>query len=189
MEMLKKRIVEQAKVLGPDILKVDMFLNHMIDISLLKAIGEEFHRRFADEKINKILTVEASGIAVACMTAIAFGVPVVFAKKEEHSNVGGLCYTSDIYSFTRNIKTTICVSSSYLCASDRVLILDDFLANGSALTGLIDIARQAGSTLVGAGIVIEKGFQGGGNALRESGVRIESLAYIESMDDGIIVFG
>jgi len=189
LELLKQRILQQANVIGKDILKVDMFLNHQIDVNLLNAIGEEFFRLYSGSKINKILTVEASGIAIACITAQYFSVPVVFAKKGINSNVGQDLYCSDVFSFTKNTNTSISVSKKYLSPDDNILIIDDFLANGSALQGLINIVKQSGANLAGAGIVIEKGFQPGGTIIRRSGVRIESLAIIESMDNGNIVFG
>ncbi|HZJ77454.1 MAG TPA: xanthine phosphoribosyltransferase [Clostridia bacterium] len=188
MEILKKRIVLEGKVIGGDTLKVDMFLNHQIDVGLLEEIGKEFYTRFADENINKILTVEASGIGIACIAAQQFSVPVVFAKKGVHRNVGNDIFTSDVYSFTKGENTVIGMSREYICSDDRVLIIDDFLANGGAVNGLISIIEQAGATLCGVGIVIEKGFQRGGTSLREKGVPIESLAIIKSMKDGKIEF-
>lgn len=188
MELLKQRILSDAKVIGEDVLKVDMFLNHQIDVTLLGEIGREFHTRFAGENINKILTVEASGIGIACVTAQQFSVPVVFAKKGYNRNVGNDIFLSDVFSFTKGVNTKIGVSRSYIGPDDRVLIVDDFLANGEAVNGLIGIIEQAGATLCGVGIVIEKGFQKGGNALREKGVHLESLAIIKSMKNGIIEF-
>lgn len=189
MELLKQRILEQATVIGPEVLKVDMFLNHQIDVALLNEIGKEFFRLYSDAGITKILTVEASGIGIACITAQYFNVPVVFAKKGVNRNSEGEIYSCDVFSFTKNAKACIGVCQKYLGKEDTILILDDFLAYGSALTGLIDIVKKSGAKLAGAGIVIEKGFQQGGQAIRNSGIRVESLAIIESMDNGKIVFG
>ncbi len=189
LKLLEQRILDQADIFGTDVLKVDMFLNHQIDVELLNEIGKEFFRLYSESGINKILTVEASGIGIACITAQYFSVPVVFAKKGYNSNVGSDIYTSDIFSFTKGVSSKIGVSHKYLGQKDKVLIIDDFLANGSALTGLIDIVRQAGAFITGIGIVIEKGFQPGGRLIRESGIRIESLAVIKSMVNGNIIFG
>jgi len=189
LKLLEQRIREEADVIGADILKVDMFLNHQIDVKLLGEIGKEFYRLYSDAHINKILTVEASGIGIACITAQYFSVPVVFAKKGSNSNIGNELFTSEVFSFTKGTTSVIGVSRKYLNSNDNILIIDDFLANGSALTGLIDIVKQSGAALAGAGIVIEKGFQPGGRLIRESGVRIESLAVIKSMDGGSIIFG
>ena len=188
MKLLEERIIADGKVIGDDILKVDMFLNHQIDVHLLQEIGKEFKRRFDGCNINKILTIEASGIGIACITAQYFSVPVVFAKKGLHRNVGDNVYSADVYSFTKDITTTITVSKDYIYKEDRILIIDDFLANGAAATGLIDIINQADATLAGVGIVIEKGFQPGRRLLESAGVRLESLAVIKSMDNGKIVF-
>ncbi len=189
MELLKQRILSDGKVIGTEILKVDSFLNHQLDVRLLDEIGREFRRRFEGERITRILTVEASGIAVACIAALHFDVPVVFAKKTEARNLDAETYESEVYSFTRNKAYKIRVSKKYLTAGDRVLILDDFLANGKAALGLKDITEQAGAELAGIGIVIEKGFQDGGRLLREAGVRLESLAVITSMRQGAVEFG
>ena len=188
LDLLKKRIVEDGRVIGDDILKVDMFLNHQIDVGLLQEIGKEFKHRFADTEVTKILTIEASGIGIACITAQYFSVPVVFAKKGLHRNVGDNVYSADVYSFTKDITTTITVSKDYIHKEDKILIIDDFLANGAAATGLIDIINQADATLAGVGIGIEKGFQPGRRLLESAGVRLESLAVIKSMDNGKIVF-
>lgn len=188
MKLLKSRILQEAEIPEPGVLKVDMFLNHQIDVSLLNEIGKEFYRRFANDNVNKILTVEASGIGIACIAAQYFGVPVVFAKKGINRNVGNDVYSGKAVSFTKCDCPVIGVSKRYLSEEDRVLILDDFLAHGSALMLLSDIVRQSGAELVGAGIVIEKAFQPGGKKLRETGLRIESLAVIKSMDNGLIVF-
>lgn len=189
MELLKKRIIEQGKTIGTDVVKVDMFLNHQIDVELLCEIGKEFRRIFASEKINKILTIEASGIGIACIAAQYFSVPVVFAKKGANRNVGDNIYKADVYSFTKGVTTTIGISKDYLSEDDHILIIDDFMANGKAVHGLINIINQAGATVEGIGIVIEKGFQPGGDALRSLGYRVESLAVIKSIEDGNVVFG
>ncbi|NLP48511.1 MAG: xanthine phosphoribosyltransferase [Clostridiales bacterium] len=189
MELLKKRILEDAEFVGKDVLKVDMFLNHQIDVNLLDQIGKEFYRRFADDKVSKILTIEASGIGIACMTARYFNVPVVFAKKGQNCNIGDDVYMTEIASFTKGTSACVCVSKKYVGPGDRILIIDDFLAHGSALSGLIEIINEAAADFVGAGIVIEKGFQPGGKLLRERGVRVESLALVESIGDGKITFG
>ncbi len=189
LELLEKRITEQGKIIGSDIIKVDMFLNHQIDVGLLCEIGKEFHRLFVASGINKIITIEASGIGIACMTAQYFSVPVVFAKKGVHRNVGNNLYTSQVHSFTKGTTTEIGISKDYLSKDDRVLIIDDFMANGQAVNGLIDIINQAGAHVEGIGIVVEKGFQPGGDELRKKGYHVESLAVIKSIDDGKFVFG
>lgn len=189
MELLKQRIVEQGKTVGNDVVKVDMFLNHQIDVDLICEIGKEFRRRFPSEKINKILTIEASGIGIACIAAQYFSVPVVFAKKGANRNVGDNIYKADVFSFTKGTTTTIGISKDYLSENDHILIIDDFMANGKAVHGLINIINQAGASVEGVGIVIEKGFQPGGDALRSLGYRVESLAIIKSIDDGKIIFG
>lgn len=191
MKLLKQRIIEDGIVKKGNVLKVDSFLNHKIDVRLYDEIGKEFYRLFGNENVTKILTIEASGIGIACVTAQAFGyVPVVFAKKSKSSNISDDVYTSKVASFTHGVNYDIVVSKDYLNEGDRVLIIDDFLAMGEAINGLIDIVQQSGATLVGAGDVIEKGFQPGGRELREKGVHLESLAIIESMnsDTGEIVF-
>lgn len=189
MELLKEKIIEQGKVIGSDVVKVDMFLNHQIDVDLLCEIGKEFRRIFASEKINKILTIEASGIGIACIAAQYFSVPVVFAKKGANRNVGDNIYKADVYSFTKGVTTTIGISKDYLSEDDRILIIDDFMANGKAVHGLINIINQAGAKVEGIGIVIEKGFQPGGDSLRSLGYKVESLAIIKSIEDGKVVFG
>ena len=189
MELLEKRIIEQGKAIGSDVVKVDMFLNHQIDVDLLCEIGKEFRRIFDSQKINKIVTIEASGIGIACIAAQYFSVPVVFAKKGANRNVGDNIYKADVYSFTKGTTTTIGVSKDYLGPDDHILIIDDFMANGKAVHGLINIINQAGASVEGIGIVIEKGFQPGGDALRSLGYRVESLAVIKSIDDGKVVFG
>ena len=183
MELLKERIRKDGKVRGNDVLKVDSFLNHQMDIDLFEEIGKEFARRFEDEKINKILTIEASGIGIACIAARYFHVPVVFAKKNQTKNIAGDVYTSKVESFTHGRVYDIIVSKDYLGPDDKVLIIDDFLANGAALMGLSQLVKDAGATLVGCGIVIEKGFQPGGKMLRDKGVRVESLAIVDAMSE------
>lgn len=188
MKLLEERILRDGKVLSDDILKVDMFLNHQIDVGLLNEIGKEFYRLFQSAHINKILTIEASGIGIACIAAQYFSVPVVFAKKGAHRNVGSNLYTSEVFSFTKNKSYLIGVSKDYLGPEDHVLIIDDFLANGRALIGLKDILDQAGAKLEGIGIVIEKGFQPGGKLIRSMGIHLESLAIVESMQNGAVTF-
>ncbi len=182
MELLEQRIRKDGLVKEGNVLKVDSFLNHQIDIGLLNEIGKEFKRIFAGEKITKILTVEASGIAIAAIVAQYFDVPVVFAKKTLTINLDGSMYTTKIESFTHKRTYDVIVSRKYLGPEDRVLVIDDFLANGCAVTGLIDIIEEAGASLAGVGIIIEKATQDGGKRLRERGVRVESLAIIEDMD-------
>lgn len=189
MELLKQRILEQGKAIGTDIVKVDMFLNHQIDVDLLCEIGKEFRRIFSSENITKIVTIEASGIGIACVAAQYFSVPVVFAKKGANRNVGDNIYKADVYSFTKGVTTTIGISKDYISPDDRILIIDDFMANGKAVHGLINIINQAGASVEGIGIVIEKGFQPGGDALRSLGYRVESLAIIKAIDDGKVIFG
>ena len=183
MQLLKERIIKDGKVRSGNVLKVDSFLNHQLDIELFGEIGREFKRRFADQTVTKILTIEASGIGIACITAQYFKVPVVFAKKNQTKNIAGDVYTSKVESFTHGRVYDIIVSKDFLKPEDKILVIDDFLANGAALIGLINLIKDAGATLVGAGIVIEKGFQEGGKLVRDSGVRVESLAIIESMDE------
>lgn len=190
MELLKERIRKEGKIREGNVLKVDGFLNHQMDVALFSEIGKEFARRFADVEINKILTIEASGIGIACVTAESFHVPVVFAKKTRTKNIAGDVYTTKVQSFTHGRIYDIIVAKEFLGRGDKVLLIDDFLANGKALEGLIDLVEASGAELIGAGIVIEKGFQGGGDSLRERGIRVESLAIVESMDEasGKIVF-
>ena len=183
MELLKQRILKDGKVIGDDILKVDSFLNHQIDTALLFEIGKEFHRLFKDQNINKILTIEASGIGIACAAAQFFAVPVVFAKKGNHKNLSDSKYSTKVYSFTKDVYYDVTVDKEYLKSDDRVLIIDDFLANGAALSGLIELVEQSGATLVGCGICIEKAFQPGGDMLRSKGIRVESLARVKSMSE------
>ena len=182
MNFLEERIAKDGIVKPGHVLKVDSFLNHQMDIELLDSIGMEFKRRFAGKEINKILTIEASGIGIACMAARHFGVPVVFAKKSKSVNIDGDVYVSEVESFTHKCKNQVLVSKKFLSSDDRLLIIDDFLANGCALKGLIAIAEAAGASVEGIGIVIEKGFQEGGNIIRGMGYQVESLAIIESMD-------
>lgn len=186
MEILKEKIINNGVLISDQILKVDSFLNHQLDPELIMEVGKEFARRFGKDDVTKILTVEASGIAVALTTAMELKVPVVFAKKSKPSTLKGKTLSSVIHSFTKNQTVTITVSETYLSPDDRVLIVDDFLAMGSASKGLIDIVKQANATLVGVGIVIEKGFQKGGQELRNEGIRVESLATIKSLSNGKI---
>lgn len=190
MKELKDRIRRDGIVKAGNVLKVDSFLNHQMDIKLFEAIGREFKRRFADAEINKILTIEASGIGIACVVAQSFDVPVVFAKKTQTKNIAGEVYTTKVESYTHGRVYDIIVSKQFLGKGDKVLLIDDFLANGKALEGLAQLVEDSGAELVGAGIVIEKGFQIGGDALRAKGIRIESLAIVDSMDEetGAIVF-
>ena len=181
MRLLEDRIRRDGIVRAGNVLKVDSFLNHQMDIALFGEIGKEFKRLFDGCDVTKILTIEASGIGIACITAQFFDVPVVFAKKSKTKNIAGEVYTSKVESFTHGRMYDIIVSKDFLKPEDRVLIIDDFLANGSALQGLISLVRDAGATLVGAGIAIEKGFQPGGRMLRGQGIRVESLAIVEAM--------
>ena len=190
MQLLKDRIRKDGIVREGGVLKVDSFLNHQMDIELFEEIGKEFRRRFEGEEINKILTIEASGIGIACIVAQYFHVPVVFAKKTKTKNIAGDVYTSRVESYTHGRVYDIIVSKDFLGPEDKVLLIDDFLANGKALEGLAQLVQDAGATLVGAGIVIEKGFQRGGDAIREKGIHLESLAIVESMDPttGEVIF-
>ena len=190
MQLLEERIRKDGVVKPGNVLKVDSFLNHQLDIELFNEIGKEFHRLFADAPINKILTIEASGIAIASVVAQYFHVPVVFAKKTKTINIDGDVYKTKIESFTHKQIYDVIISQRFIDASDHVLIIDDFLANGCAVKGLIEMVRDAGATVEGVGIVIEKGQQIGGKMLRDMGLRVESLAIIESMDEetGEIVF-
>lgn len=188
MQELKDRIKNDGQVIGTSILKVDSFLNHQIDPEFIMRMGREFAQRFSAEGVTKVLTVEASGIAVAMAAALALKVPVVFAKKKPALTQQGALYSAEVYSFTRQESVHITVEKQYLSSQDVVLIIDDFLAHGEALCGLACIVKQAGARLAGAGIVIEKRFQGGAEKLREDGIRIESLAAIEYMEPGIIKF-
>ena len=183
MQLLKDRIRKDGKIKSGDVLKVDSFLNHQMDIKLFEEIGKEFKRRFSDVSINKILTIEASGIGIACIVAQYFDVPVVFAKKSKTKNIAGDVYTTKVESFTHGKVYDIMVAKEFLGAGDKVLLIDDFLANGKALEGLAAVVKDSGAELVGAGIVIEKGFQPGGDRLRADGIRVESPAIVESMDE------
>ncbi|MBH1941162.1 xanthine phosphoribosyltransferase [Mobilitalea sibirica] len=188
MQLLKDRIIKDGKIRFGNVLKVDSFLNHQMDIELFSEIGKEFKNRFIEDEVTKILTIEASGIGIACIAAQYFKVPVVFAKKNQTKNIAGDVYTGKVESFTHGRTYDIIVAKEFLQQEDKVLIIDDFLANGSALLGLTKLVRDAGATLVGAGIVIEKGFQEGGELVRSHGVRVESLAIIDSMneEDGLV---
>ena len=183
MELLKQRIRQDGVVKGTDVLKVDSFLNHQMDVALFEEIGREFQRRFCDCGVNKILTIEASGIGIACVTAQFFHCPVIFAKKSQTKNIAGEVYSTKVESFTHSRVYDVIVAKQFLGPGDRVLIIDDFLANGAALEGLIDLVNQAGAELVGAGIVIEKAFQPGGARIRAKGIRVESLAKVKSMSE------
>ena len=182
MNFLKERIQRDGIIKPGNVLKVDCFLNHQIDVAFLKQIGQEFKRHFADVKIDRIMTIEASGIGIACITALYFDVPVVYAKKTNAVAANDELYTAEVKSYTHNCTNTIIVSRKYLPADENILIIDDFLANGCALQGLISIVRQTGANVAGIGIVIEKGFQMGGTIIRNLGYRLESLAVVESMD-------
>lgn len=188
MKELEEKICSEGIIAEGNVLKVSSFLNHQIDVPFMEKVGEEFYRLFKDEGINKILTIEASGIAVASLTAISFGVPVVFAKKTESKNLVGECYTAEIYSFTHDKTYTAMVEKRFINPGDRILIVDDFLARGEALNGLISLVENAGAEVAGAGIVIEKAWQPGGEMIRNRGVRVESLARIKSMspETGVI---
>ncbi len=188
MKLLEDRILKDGKVKEGNVLKVDSFLNHQMDIALFEEMGKEWHRLFKDDNVTKILTIEASGIGMACLAAREFNVPVVFAKKNQTKNIAGDVYTSKVVSFTHGREYDVIVSKEYLLPEDRVLIIDDFLANGAALQGLIRIANQAGATVVGAGIAIEKAFQPGGDLIRNMGVRVESLARIARMTGNSLEF-
>lgn len=190
MNFLEERIVKDGIVKEGNVLKVDSFLNHQMDIALFDEMGAEFKKRFEGKNINKILTVEASGIGIACVVAMHFNVPVVFAKKSKSINIDGDMYIAEVESFTHKCKNQVIVSKKFLSEDDHVLIIDDFLANGCALQGLISIVNQAGGTVEGIGIAIEKGFQVGGQIIRNLGYQLESLAIVDSMDasTGIINF-
>ncbi|MDP4088085.1 MAG: xanthine phosphoribosyltransferase [Bacillota bacterium] len=188
MELLKNRILTDGKVIGNSVLKVDNFLNHQLDIKLFNEMGKEFRRLFEGEAITKILTVEASGIAIASIAAQYFDVPVVFAKKYLGNNMDSETYEAEVFSFTKNQSFRIRVSKKYISHDDRVLIIDDFLANGRAILGMSQIVRQAGARVVGAGIAIEKAFQNGRAVVEQEGIRVKSLAIIESMEGGKLVF-
>lgn len=190
MKLLEERIQKDGIVKAGNVLKVDSFLNHQMDIALFNEMGKEFKRLFSDVEVNKIMTIEASGIGIACIAAQYFHVPVVFAKKAQSVNIDGEVYSTKIQSFTHKRVYDVIVSKKYLSPDDKILIIDDFLANGCALEGLIDIVHAAGAQVSGIGIAIEKGFQKGGDMIRSRGIRLESLAIVESMDDqtGAITF-
>lgn len=188
MQELKERIIKEGKVLPGNIVKVDGFLNHRIDCKLMADIADEFAKLFDLSKVDLVLTAEASGIALAAICAYRYGLPMVFAKKAKSDNIEGGLYQSDIYSYTYKKKVTLLVSKEWLSSDDKVLIIDDFMANGEAMRGLCDIVTAAGATLLGIGCAVEKGFQGGGDRLRAAGVNLKSLAIIESAEPGNIVF-
>ena len=190
MNFLEERIMKDGVVKPGNVLKVDSFLNHQMDIALMEEIGREFKRRFGDKPINKVLTIEASGIGIAAFVAKEFGVPMVFAKKSKSINIDGEMLVAEVESFTHKNKNQVVVSKRFLTAEDRILIIDDFLANGCALMGLIQIANNAGASVEGLGIVIEKGFQTGGQIIRNLGYHLESLAIVDAMDaeTGAITF-
>lgn len=189
MQLLKDKIIKEGRVLPGNVLKVDSFLNHQLDVALFAAMGRQFAALFSNAGITKILTVEASGIGLACMTAQFLGsVPVVFGKKHKTLNRDASVYSTPIFSFTHNTQYEVTIARRFLSKDDRVLIIDDFLANGEAVHGLMDILSQAGASLVGVGIAVEKGFQGGGDKLRAQGIRVESLAILDAMDENGIVF-
>lgn len=182
LNFLEQRILKDGIVKEGNVLRVDSFLNHQLDVELLEEIGKEFYKRFKSEEITKVLTVEASGIAIACFVAQKFKVPVVFAKKSKSINLSDDVYSAEVESFTHKTKNTVVVTRKYISKNDRVLVIDDFLANGAALQGLISILNQAGATVAGIGIAIEKGFQPGGQFIRNLGYHLESLAIVESME-------
>ncbi len=188
MKLLEDRILKEGVVLPGNVLKVGSFLNHAIDISLADEMAKEFYRLFGDRKVTKILTIESSGIAIGSLTALQFGCPLVFVKKSNSSNVSGECYRSVARSYTHSNVYTAVVPKQYLSSDDFVLIVDDFLATGEASEAMVDIVRQSGATLVGIGILVEKTFQTGGKKLRSQGIHVESLASVESMENGKIVF-
>ncbi len=188
MKLLEEKILNEGVAIGTDILKVDMFLNHQMDVNLLDEMGKEFARLFKDCGATKVVTIESSGIAIAVFAAKYLNLPALFAKKSKHKNVGDDVYSSNSYSFTHGKDYTMMVSKKYLSKGDKVLIIDDFMAGGNACNALIDIMGQAGAEVVGIGIAIEKGFQPGGKALRDKGYRVRSLAIVDAMADGEITF-
>ncbi len=188
MKLLEDRIRRDGVVVDEDVLKVDRFLNHQMDVGLFEEMGKEWARLFAKDNVTKILTIEASGIGIACVAAEQFGCPVIFAKKSRTKNINGEVYSTQVRSFTHGNVSTLNVSTPFLKPEDRVLLIDDFLANGAALEGLIDLVQQSGATLVGAGIAVEKAFQPGGQRIRAKGVRVESLARVKSMKGGKVEF-
>ncbi len=189
MKLLEDKILQCGKVLPGNVLKVDSFLNHQLDVKLIDALGKEFYNSFSSDNVTKILTVEASGIALAMAAARYFDVPVVFAKKGSHKNVGNDVYTAEVFSYTKDLTYTVTVSKKYVNPGDNILIIDDFLANGEAGLGLKKIVDDAGANLVGVGAAIEKRFQGGGNKLRDMGIKVKSLAIVDSMSDDSLTFG
>ena len=188
MQELKERILKEGRVLPGDIVKVDGFLNHRVDTELLNHIADEFAKRFDISRVTKVVTVEASGIALATACAMKWGVPLLFAKKAKSDNIEGGLYQSDIMSYTYKKKVTLIVSKEWLSADDHVLVIDDFMANGEAMRGLCDIVEQSGAELIGVGIAIEKGFQQGGQKLRDRGIDLQSLAIIETAEPGNVTF-
>ncbi|MHA4259081.1 xanthine phosphoribosyltransferase [Bacillus cereus] len=188
MKVLQEKILNEGKVLSGDVLKVDAFLNHQIDPVLMQEIGKEFAKRFKEENITKIVTIESSGIAPAVMAALELGVKVIFARKRKSLTLQDNMYVANVYSFTKQETNEISLSRNHIDENDRVLIIDDFLANGQATLGLMSLVEQAGASIAGIGIVIEKAFQDGGKKLREQGVRVESLAEIASLDNGTVTF-
>lgn len=190
LNLLQKKIMKDGVIKAGNVLKVDSFLNHQIDVPFISELGKEFKKLFGDRQVDKILTIEASGIGIACLTAVYFGVPVLFAKKSAGSNMDKDVYATEVKSFTHNKVNHVVASKKYLNAGEHILIMDDFLANGCAVQGLIDLVKQAGGIVEGVGICIEKGFQGGGDELRVSGIDVKSLAIIEKMDaeTGTIIF-
>jgi len=188
MELLKQRIREEGKVLPGNVVKVDGFLNHRVDTNLMREIAREFRKRFDVDKVTVVLTAEASGIALAAICADEFGLPMVFAKKAKSDNIEGGLYTSDIFSYTYKKKVTLLVSKEWLKPTDKVLIVDDFMANGEAMRGLCDIVREAGAELIGIGVAVEKGFQHGGDRIRAAGINLQSLVIIDQADENGFVF-
>ena len=188
MKLLEDRILRDGIVKPGNILKVDSFINHQMDISFINELGREFKRRFSHNRITKILTIEASGIGIACIAAQYFGVPVIFAKKAQSLNLDGEMYIAKVESFTHKRVYDVILSKKFLTEQDHVLLIDDFLANGCALMGLMDIVKQSGAVLEGAGVVIEKGFQKGGQMIRDMGVHLESLAIVDAMTDNSLTF-
>ncbi|HDR6309711.1 TPA: xanthine phosphoribosyltransferase [Bacillus cereus] len=188
MKVLQEKILNEGKVLSGDVLKVDAFLNHQIDPVLMQEIGKEFAKRFKEENITKIVTIESSGIAPAVMAALELGVKVIFARKRKSLTLQDNMYVANVYSFTKQETNEISLSRNHIDETDRILIIDDFLANGQAALGLMSLVEQAGASIAGIGIVIEKAFQDGGKKLREQGVRVESLAEIASLDNGTVTF-
>ncbi|MHC0036297.1 xanthine phosphoribosyltransferase [Pseudoneobacillus sp. C159] len=188
MELLKRRIEKEGKVLSKDVLKVDSIINHQIDPQLMLEIGKEFAQRFKDDNVTKVVTIESSGIAPGLMTALELGVPVIFARKRRSLTLSEGLLTSSVHSFTKNETNEISVSKQFLSSEDSVIIIDDFLANGQAAFGLVDIVKQSGAKIAGIGILIEKCFQPGGKQLREKGLRVESLARIQTLEEGKITY-